>query len=167
MNYQWNLDRIYKGFEDPAYTADMERMQQLVKEFTAFAESLPTIDPLEGLKTGVALREKLSELSSLFQYASLRSATDTKDTTPGSYMGRVMATRSGLAAPMAAYNQWVVSLPNLMELVCGDAYLKDYEFMFSQMADSARYQLSAEAEAVAAKLEMSGGSAWAKLQGSR
>ena len=68
MNYQWNLDRIYKGFEDPAYTADMERMQQLVKEFTAFAESLPTIDPLEGLKTGVALREKLSELSSLFQY---------------------------------------------------------------------------------------------------
>ena len=165
MNYQWNLDRIYKGFEDPAYTADMERMQQLVKEFTAFAESLPTIDPLEGLKTGVALREKLSELSSLFQYASLRSATDTKDTTPGSYMGRVMAMRSGLAAPMAAYNKWVVSLPNLMELVCGDAYLKDYEFMFSQMADSARYQLSAEAEAVAAKLEMSGGSAWAKLQG--
>ena len=165
MNYQWNLDRIYKGFEDPAYTADMERMQQLVKEFTAFAESLPTIDPLEGLKTGVALREKLSELSSLFQYASLRSATDTKDPVPGSYMGRVMAMRSGLAAPMAAYNKWVVSLPNLMELVCGDAYLKDYEFMFSQMADSARYQLSAEAEAVAAKLEMSGGSAWAKLQG--
>ena len=165
MNYQWNLDRIYKGFEDPAYTADMERMQQLVKEFTAFAESLPTIDPLEGLKTGVAFREKLSELSSLFQYASLRSATDTKDPVPGSYMGRVMAMRSGLAAPMAAYNKWVVSLPNLMELVCGDAYLKDYEFMFSQMADSARYQLSAEAEAVAAKLEMSGGSAWAKLQG--
>ena len=98
----WNLDVIYKGFEDPAYTADMERMQQLVKEFTAFAESLPTINPLEGLKTGVALREKLSELSSLFQYASLRSATDTKDTTPGSYMGRVMAMRSGLAAPMAA-----------------------------------------------------------------
>ena len=165
MNYQWNLDRIYKGFEDPAYAADMERMQQLVKEFTTFAESLPTIDPLEGLKTGVSLREKLSELSSLFQYASLRSATDTKDTTPGSYMGRVMAMRSGLAAPMAAYNKWVVSLPNLMELVCGDDYLKDYEFMFSQMADSARYQLSAEAEAVAAKLEMSGGSAWAKLQG--
>ena len=165
MNYQWNLDRIYKGFEDPAYEADMQSLQNLVKEFTAFAETLSTVDPLEGLKTGVAFREKLSELSSLFQYASLRSATDTKDPVPGSYMGRVMAMRSGLAAPMAAYNKWVVSLPNLMELVCGDAYLKDYEFMFSQMADSARYQLSAEAEAVAAKLEMSGGSAWAKLQG--
>ena len=165
MNYQWNLNRIYQGFEDPAYDADMQSLQQLVKDFTAFAETLSTVDPLEGLKTGVAFREKLSELSSLFQYASLRSATDTKDPTPGSYMGRVMAMRSGLAAPMAAYNEWVVSLPNLMELVCGDAYLKDYEFMFSQMADSARYQLTGEAEAVMAKMEMSGGSAWAKLQG--
>ena len=165
MNYQWNLNRIYQGFEDPAYDADMQSLQQLVKDFTAFAETLSTVDPLEGLKTGVAFREKLSELSSLFQYASLRSATDTKDPTPGSYMGRVMAMRSGLAAPMAAYNEWVVSLPNLMELVRGDAYLKDYEFMFSQMADSARYQLTGEAEAVMAKMEMSGGSAWAKLQG--
>ena len=165
MNYQWNLNRIYQGFEDPAYDADMQSLQQLVKDFTAFAETLSTVDPLEGLKTGVAFREKLSELSSLFQYASLRSATDTKDPTPGSYMGRVMAMRSGLAAPMAAYNEWVVSLPNLMELVRGDDFLKDYEFMFSQMADSARYQLTGEAEAVMAKMEMSGGSAWAKLQG--
>ena len=165
MNKEWNLDRIYKGFEDPAYAADMASLQQLVKDFSAFAEGLSTVDPLEGLKTGITLREKLSELSSLFQYASLRSATDTKDPVPGSYMGRVMAMRSGLAAPMAAYNEWVVSLPNLMELVRGDAFLRDYEFMFSQMADSARYQLTGEAEAVMAKMEMSGGSAWAKLQG--
>ena len=164
MNQEWNLDRLYKGFDDPAYAADMESMKALVAEFTAFVENLSNMEPVEALRTGVTLREKLSELSTLFQYASLRSATNTKDTTPGSYMGRVMAMRSGLAAPMAAYNAWVVSLPNLMELVKNDEYLKDYEFLFSQMADSAKYQLSAEAEAVAAKLEMSGGSAWAKLQ---
>ena len=164
MNQEWNLDRLYKGFDDPAYAADMESMKALVAEFTAFVENLSNMEPVEALRTGVALREKLSDLSTLFQYASLRSATNTKDTTPGSYMGRVMAMRSGLAAPMAAYNAWVVSLPDLMELVKNDEYLKDYEFLFSQMADSAKYQLSAEAEAVAAKLEMSGGSAWAKLQ---
>ena len=164
MNQEWNLDRLYKGFDDPAYAADMESMKALVAEFTAFTDNLANMEPVEALRTGVTLREKLSELSTLFQYASLRSATNTKDTTPGSYMGRVMAMRSGLAAPMAAYNAWVVSLPNLMELVKNDEYLKDYEFLFSQMADSAKYQLSAEAEAVAAKLEMSGGSAWAKLQ---
>jgi len=164
MNTVWNLDRIYKGFDDPAYEADMQSMKQLVEDFTAFAAALDQTEPLEGLKKGVEMRERLADLSSLFNYASLRSATDTKDPMPGSYMGRAMALRSGLAAPMAAFNAWVVSIPNLMELVRGDVYLRDYEFLFSQMADSARYQLSAEAEAVAAKLEMSGGSAWSKLQ---
>ena len=135
-NGQWNLDRLYKGFDDPAYIADMEAMKQLVADSTAFAAELPNTDPLTGLKKGIALKEKLSELSSLFGYANLRSSTNSKDPEPGSYMGRVMAIRSGLAAPMAAYNEWVVSIPNLMELVKNDDDLKDYEFLFASMASS-------------------------------
>ena len=165
MNEVWNLDRIYKGFDDPAYAADMATMKQLVEDFTAFSKELPGMEPIEGLRKGTQMQEKLADLSTLFGYANLRSATDAKNPEPGSYMGRVMAIRSGLAAPMAAYNAWVVSLPNLMELVRGDEYLKNYEFYFAGKAESARYQLSGEAEAVMAKLGMSGGSAWGKLQG--
>ena len=79
-------------------------------------------------------------------------------------MGRIMAIRSGMAAPSAAFNAWVVQLPNLMELVRGDEYLKDYEFYFAGKVDSAKYQMGGEAEAVMAKMGMSGGSAWGKLQ---
>ena len=164
MNEVWNLDRIYKGFDDPAYAADFAAMGQLVKDFEALAAELPKLEPVEGLRRGVALKEKMADLSSLFGYASLRSATNAKDPEPGSWLGRVMALRSGMAAPSAAFNAWVVSLPNLMELVRGDDFLKDYEFFFSGMADSARYLMSAEAEAVEAKISMSGGSAWGKLQ---
>ena len=117
MNEVWNLAPIYKGFDDPAYTADMEEMKQLVANFTAFAAELSELDPVEGLRRGIAMREKLSELSSLFSYANLRASTDAKDPEPGSYVGRVMSIRSGIAAPMAAFNDWVVKIPNLMELV--------------------------------------------------
>ena len=164
MNEVWNLDRIYKGFDDPAYAADFAAMGQLVKDFEALAAELPGLEPVEGLRRGIALKEKLADLSVLFGYANLRSATNAKDPEPGSWLGRVMALRSGTAAPSAAFNAWVVSLPNLMELVRGDDFLKDYEFYFSGMADSARYLMSAEAEAVEAKIGMSGGSAWGKLQ---
>ena len=139
-------------------------MGQLVKDFEALAAELPGLEPVEGLRRGIALKEKLADLSVLFGYANLRSATNAKDPEPGSWLGRVMALRSGTAAPSAAFNAWVVSLPNLMELVRGDDFLKDYEFYFSGMADSARYLMSAEAEAVEAKIGMSGGSAWGKLQ---
>ena len=164
MNEVWNLDPIYKGFDDPAYEADMAQMKQVVADFAALAKELPDMDPVAGLRRGVELREKLSDLSALYGYASLRSATDTKDPEPGSYMGRIMAIRSGIAAPSAAFNAWVVQLPDLMELVRKDEYLKDYEFYFKGMVDSAKYQMGGEAESVMAKMGMSGGSAWAKLQ---
>ena len=164
MNEVWDLTPLYKGFDDPAYEADMAAMKQLVADFTAFSKELPDVEPVAGLRRGVELLEELANLSKLFGYANLRSATNTKDPEPGSYMGRIMAIRSGMAAPSAAFNAWVVKLPNLMELVRGDEYLKDYEFYFAGKVDSARYQMSGEAESVMAKMGMSGGSAWGKLQ---
>ena len=164
MNEVWDLTPLYKGFDDPAYEADMAAMKALVADFTAFSKELPNMEPVAGLRRGVELLEKLADLSKLFGYADLRSATNTKDPEPGSYMGRIMAIRSGMAAPSAAFNAWVVQLPNLMELVRGDEYLKDYEFYFAGKVDSARYQMSGEAESVMAKMGMSGGSAWGKLQ---
>ena len=165
MKYEWNLDRIYRGFEDPAYQADLARMKELAADFNAFAEELPKLEPLEGLRRGVALREEMAALSSLGNYASLRSATDAKDPEPSSWMGQIMSISSSTAGATAAFNAWVVALPNLMELVRGDEYLRDYEFFFAGKLDAARYQMCSEAEAVMAKLGMSGGSAWAKLQG--
>ena len=164
MNEVWNLDPIYKGFDDPAYQADLAAMKELVAEFTAFAQELPNLEPIEGLRKGIAMQEKMADLSAVGGYAHLRSATAAKDPEPGSWMGQVMAVRSGMAAPMAAFNAWIVSLPNLMELVKGDEYLKDYEFYFAGKLESAQYQMGSEAEAVMAKLGMSGGSAWSKLQ---
>ena len=164
MNEVWDLTPLYKGFDDPAFDADMAAMKQLVADFTAFSKELPDVEPVAGLRRGVELLEKLADLGKLFGYANLRSATNTKDPEPGSYMGRIMAIRSGMAAPSAAFNAWVVQLPNLMDLVRGDEYLKDYEYYFAGKVDSAKYQMGGEAEAVMAKMGMSGGSAWGKLQ---
>ena len=160
----WNLDRIYKGFDDPAYEADLQAMKQLVADFTAFTGELPDMEPVAGLRRGVELQEKMADLSKLFGYANLRSATNANDPEPGSWMGRIMAVRSGMAAPGAAFDAWIVQLPNLMELVRGDDYLKDYEFYFAGKLEAARYQMCGQAESVMAKMSMSGGSAWSKLQ---
>jgi len=165
MKYEWNLDRIYQGFEDPAYEADLQEMKQLVADFTAFAGELANLEPVTGLRRGIEMQEKLAELSKLFSYANLRSATDATDPEPGSRMGQVMSVRSGMAAPSAAFDAWAVAIPNLMDLVRGDEYLRDYEFYFAGKLNEAKYQLCGQAEAVMAKLSMSGGSAWGKLQG--
>ena len=165
MNEFWNLNPIYKGFDDPTFEADMAALKDEVAKIIAFADALPTLSPLDGLHQGIALQEKFSELvGKLAGYASLRQAADTRDSTAGSQMGRVMQLYSGVAAPFAAFKDWASKLPNLMELVENDPELKDYTFMFRNMADSARYLLPGVGEAVMARMSMSGGDAWSEMQ---
>ena len=161
----WNLDPIYKGFDDAAFGADMTQLEKTAGELTAFAEKLTEKEPLAGLREGIALQEKFSELiGKLAGYASLRQAANTRDADAGSKMGQIMAVYSTVAAPMAAYRQWASGLPNLMELVEQDENLKDYTFLFAKEKESSRYLLPGIGEAVMAKMELSGGSAWSDLQ---
>ena len=165
MNEVWNLDPIYKGFDDPAYAADMAALKEQVQKIGAFAAALPTMAPIDGLKQGIALQERFSELvGKLAGYASLRQAADTRDPEAGSRMGQVMQLYSGVAAPFAAFKEWATQLPDLMALVTGDGDLKDYTYLFENMAESARYLLPGIGEAVMAKLSMSGGDAWSEMQ---
>ena len=165
MNGLWNLDPIYKGFDDPAFEADLEQLKQKVAEIAAFTASLDEAEPLAGLKTGIAMEEEVNTLAyKLAGYASLRQAADTRDPQAGSQMGRVMGVISGTAAPEAAFKSWASKLPNLMELVESDDVLKEYTFLFQNMADSSRYLLAGRGEEIMAKMGLSGGSAWSDMQ---
>ena len=91
MNERWNLDPIYPGFDDPAFDADMTALKAEVENIVVFSEGLSGMDPLEGLKKGIALQERFFELvSKLAGYASLRQAADTRDPEAGSRMGQIM-----------------------------------------------------------------------------
>ena len=80
MKDVWNLDVIYRGFEDPAFAADMQALEETVKGFGAFAASVEKLDTLEGLREGIAWEEKLTELGmKLAYYTQLRQSVNCVD----------------------------------------------------------------------------------------
>ncbi len=165
MNEVWNLDRIYKGFDDPAFEADMAALKATAEECAVFAGSLSDTEPAVGLRRGIELQERVQDLAGkLGEYCMLRSSADTRDAEAGSQMGRVMGLMSSLAGPLAAFEDWAPKLPDLMDLVKADEQLRDYEFLFANMADSSRYLLSGNGEEIMAKMRLSGGQAWSDLQ---
>ena len=165
MNEVWNLDSIYLGFDDPAFTADLEALREIAWQYSAFAAGLNRMDSLEGLKQGIEWQEKLMALAmKLFDYAQLRQTTNTRDSQSGSCMGQTMQILSTTAGAEAAWKAWAASQPNLMELVRGDDNLKDYAFLFENLLKGSIHLLGEKGEEIAAKLSMSGGSAWADLQ---
>ena len=121
MKDVWNLDVIYKGFEDPAFSADLEALQNVVKDFNVFAGTLDAVDTLEGLREGIAWEEKLTELGTkLAYYAQLRQSVNTRDTECGSRLGQVMQLFSAAAGAEAAWKGWAANREDLMEKVAQD-----------------------------------------------
>ena len=166
MNDIWNLDPIYKGFDDPAFEADLSAGKEKLQEFTAFAAGLADMEPAEALRKGIALQEQIEALiGKLGLYASLRQSANTRDPEAASQLGRLMAIYSSVAAPDAAFRDWLSKLPNLMELVEADEELKEYRFMLGKIAESSRYLLSGRGEEIMARMQLSGGNAWSDLQG--
>ncbi|MBQ7340580.1 MAG: M3 family oligoendopeptidase [Oscillospiraceae bacterium] len=165
MNDVWNLDPIYKGFEDPHFEEDLKALQELVCQITEFTGKLSEAEPLAGLHRGIYLLEEISKLGGkLGLYSHLRQAANTRDPQAGSQMGRVMAVISGTAGPQAAFEAWASSLPNLMDLVTSDENLKDYTWLFRNVAEGSRYLLPGRGEEIMARMKLSGGSAWSDLQ---
>ena len=74
MKDVWNLDRIYKGFEDPAFAADMDTLRALVKQYNAFAEGLESMEALAGLRQGIELEEDFVTLPARLEI--LHSSTE-------------------------------------------------------------------------------------------
>ena len=165
MNDVWNLDPIYKGFEDPSYAGDMAELKELAEKVQIFAAGLSDMAALDGLKQGIELQEQFSTLvMKLAGYASLRQAANTRDPEAGSRMGQVMQLYSGVAAPFAAWKDWASKLENLQELVAGEETLKEYTFLFKNLEESSKYLLPGIAEAVMAKMGLSGSDAWSDMQ---
>ena len=166
MNEVWNLDVIYRGFDDPAFAADMKKLEKLVKDYAAFAGELVGQTPLDGLKKGIALEEALTVLTAkLGEYASLRQSVNTRDAEAGSRLGQVMQRISGAAGAQAQWREWVSKIPDLMVLVAGDETLKDYTFLFERLLRNSTHLLGSLGEQISARLSMSGSSAWSDLQG--
>ena len=165
MNEVWNLDPIYRGFDDPAFERDMTELKDTVAEFASWTQGLGNMDPLEGLKEGIARQEKLVDLGSkLVEYCMLRQAADTADTAAGSRVGQAMAVISSVAGPQAVFQDWASKLPGLMDLVSRDEVLGAYTFFFENLKESSRYLLPGKGEEIAAKMGLSGGNAWSEMQ---
>ena len=160
----WNLDNIYQDFTDPRFDADLAEGKAKIDALAALTGRLGAMAPLEGLKEGIGLLEDITALAQkLGMYASLRQYADTRDTDAQSQLGRIMGLFSGSAAPEAAFQAWAASLPDLMELIDQDEVLRQYRFLFENIRENSRHLLSGRGEEIMAKMELSGGNAWADL----
>ncbi len=163
MYNEWSLDAFYKGIDDPALAADMARLEEVTAVYKQTAGN-PTGEALAFLRRVIEIAEEMAVLMRrLSGYFSLRRSANSADSEGASYMTKIQTLSASTTKESVVFQKYVGSLENLEEIIAGDELLSQYTFYFRQMKNAVSHKLGDEAEAVFARMNLSGGRAWGDL----
>ncbi|MBQ4354303.1 MAG: hypothetical protein IJC71_05355, partial [Clostridia bacterium] len=163
MNGIWDLSILYSGYDDPDFAADLAALDENIAAVNTFASELENYSDKDTVSTYLSLAEKQSYLASkLFIYANLRYSGNTADSESASMLGQLMDKMSATVASDTLIQSRIAAMP---EAVFTDSSLSDeYRYLLNNIRRDAKYLLSEKEEALFAKMNISGASAWSDLQ---
>ncbi len=163
MNTEWALEPIYKGIDDQAYQADMKSLEELVEAYgKAVAEAT---DPEAAAEILLLLEEELNfKVQKLGLYLSLRQSVNAEDGEAIAQENKLMKLVSAAAPFAAAAEKLLAKINDVDALAEKSEVVKAYTFKLKEMKESATHLLSDDVEEMVAAMDMTGGSAWDRLQ---
>ena len=161
----WSLDVLYTSFEDENFKLDVVKVDELIKEYQAFADSLGKSGERETVKKALQLEEAFELVfHRLYSYCSLRQSADTSDKESVSWMGRFMQKSSDMTKASTRIEKYIAGLSNIDEIIGDDAFLLEYADYLHQIQKRAKHMLSEDVEEALARMNQCAGSAWSRLQ---
>ena len=163
MEHTWDLSFLYKGFDDPAFLADVACWPEMIAEQKALLESdLPDREKLEQL---FALDEAMSALvDRLYNFAGLTLAADASNSVAQQYEDKLSLIGNDASLVSSAITRYVGSLGNLEEIIAQSEKLQPIAFILREMATEAKHTIPAEIEPWMLQMRLSGGSAFSQLR---
>ena len=96
MENCWNLDKIYKGLDDPEYSKDVARLEKTAAEYVGFMEKLEGVPTWEDIESILNFQEEVTKIiEKLMRYVGLSYTVDTEN-------GRLLAEENRAERPAEA-----------------------------------------------------------------
>ena len=128
MYDKWSLEVLYKSFEDENFKSDVVKVDEMVKEYQAFADTLGENDTRETVKKALELEESFTLVfHRLYSYCSLRQSADTSDKESVSWMGRFMQKSGDMTKASTRIEQYIAKIEDMDAIIGEDEFLLEYE----------------------------------------
>ena len=164
MNMTWDLEIMYKGYEDPKYKEDFNKVFDLIKKINELSQNLDINKAKECIEESLKLEEETNILlSELFGYSSLRSSTNVNDYQAMGEMAKLQIALQDTIASEVAFSKFLLEV-DLDKLAQDSSLIKTYLFRLKKQQESASHLLSDKEEVLASKLSMVASSSWGDLQ---
>lgn len=165
MKDTWSLDALYTGYDDPQFDADIAKLKESVQAINALPDTLSHDDELNSVTRILQCEEAFVLLAGkLGSYLALRQSTDTTNAKTVAYFTQIRQIANDSAKAMARIDAFIQTIEDIDALCAQSAFLKEYEYLLKQTKQDGQYRLSEAVEEVIAKLDLSAGDAWSKLQ---
>ena len=165
MNYEWSLEALYKGLDDPTYEADVKRLEEAVADFATLVEGAKEKKAEECAEAILLKEEEITDLvMKLEGYLSLRQSVESENGDVMAQDNRIMRIYSGVMATEAAAQKILAKIEDVDALAKESEVIAAYTFMLKEVKEKAKHLLSDEVEEMIAAMNMTGGSAWSQLQ---
>lgn len=158
MDKRWNLDKLYKGFDD-SFINDMNGLEEMLNSLKKYPELVGNEENLvDYLLVANQLNDKVGRL---FHYVNLVMNADTSHLEALRYCSKLENMMADFADSQAKINKWIASID--FENY-DNAYIKEHLFYLSEIKDNNKYLLDDNSEAVLAAMKTTGSSSWAKYK---
>ena len=164
MNLTWDLEIIYKGYDDPKYKEDVKKVEELVSEIKELSKKISIEKAKECIETNLIIEEKLTYLlDDLFTYSSLRSSTNVNDFEALGEMGKLQLLLQEIVGPNVIFQKFLKEV-NLDELAKESELINQYLFNLKKSQEETVHMLSEKEEILSSKLSLVGSDSWSDLQ---
>ena len=163
MELTWDLEVLYKGYEDPKYIEDSKKIIELIN--IAKEEKLDINNKVLSIEKHLEMELEISKLiEELFSYNNLRVSTNVNDYAALAEMGKLRLALQETVASNVAFTKFLKDA-DLDALAKESEVIKNHLFVLKEEQSEALHMLSDSEEILASKLQLVGSSGWSQLQG--
>ncbi|NOY98737.1 MAG: M3 family oligoendopeptidase [Chloroflexi bacterium] len=171
----WDLSNVYPGLDSPEFKSALDDLIQQIAVFESFFdEQISATDektpPNHLAKLAGEMIDRFNQTFELAEtieaYIFSFIATDSFNQQAKKLLSEYEQTKVRLRMLGVQGQQWIGSIATVLpEILKIDKTAKAHAFFLKETAEQSRYLMSEAEESLAAELNLSGASAWGKLQG--
>ena len=169
---RWDMTTVYPGLDSPQFSEDFHSVIDSISDLATLfdeyrvekSQDLPVDDAtVDAFETVIdAFSNLIGRLRTLQSYIFCFVATDSRDTVAQARMSELQQHLVLLSQLETRLTAWIGSL-DVEALVERSSVAREHAFMVRKAKEEAAHLMSPAEEALAAELEVTGGTAWTKV----
>ena len=161
----WDLSKLYSGFDDPKLIADASAAFEQVASIRAMIAKLPGDAPAENLAAVVRAMQSAAGLQiKVSEFAYLTLAVDANCEPARAFYSRVIDLNAEWAQLNSALSRYLGGADDLEAQIESNSLLAEHAFMLRELKKDAAHVIDPAVEPAVLKMQMAGGTSWEQLR---